>query len=319
MAQSPIKTSLHGAGRRRAYALRFISGKYQGGEFPIAAGKEINIGRSSDLEMVLVEDMVSRKHARIFWEGDSLAIEDFGSTNGTFVNGEKVKRSKLKEADRILIGTSILKVVALDAAASVAPPAKQDLEQVAARRHSSSVRTMSGAIDEIPLPDLLQLLSTSRKNGVLVVRNDDDFGKIFLRKGQIYYATVNDLAEVPPMKAIFRLLTWDKGLFDLEAPDETPFENELDLSVPELLMEGLRQIDEFAQLRGQLPDLRARIGLVAATTPKLSALSPDELDMLQVAHAAGTLEGALNQSPKTDLETGESLASLFKRGYLTVL
>ena len=49
----------------RAYVLRFISGKYQGGEFPVTADKQILVGRSSDLDMVLVEDMVSRKHARI--------------------------------------------------------------------------------------------------------------------------------------------------------------------------------------------------------------------------------------------------------------
>ncbi len=49
----------------RSGVLRFISGKYQGGEFPVGADKQILIGRSSDLDMVLVEDMVSRKHARI--------------------------------------------------------------------------------------------------------------------------------------------------------------------------------------------------------------------------------------------------------------
>src|SRR6187399_1540153 len=47
------------------WALRFISGKYQGGEFPLRPNREIIIGRSSDLDMVLVEDMVSRKHAKI--------------------------------------------------------------------------------------------------------------------------------------------------------------------------------------------------------------------------------------------------------------
>ena len=67
-------------------ALRFISGKYQGGEFPLRSNREIVIGRSSDLDMVLVEDMVSRKHAKISWHNDSLVIEDLGSTNGTFVN-----------------------------------------------------------------------------------------------------------------------------------------------------------------------------------------------------------------------------------------
>ena len=45
----------------KTYALRFISGKYQGGEFPIASDREIYIGRSNELDVVLVEDMVSRK------------------------------------------------------------------------------------------------------------------------------------------------------------------------------------------------------------------------------------------------------------------
>ena len=69
------------------FALRFISGKYQGGVFPLHIDREIVIGRSSDLDMVLVEDMVSRKHAKISTLGDEIAIMDLGSTNGTFVNG----------------------------------------------------------------------------------------------------------------------------------------------------------------------------------------------------------------------------------------
>src|SRR5579864_7499357 len=95
----------------RSFVLRFISGKYQGGEFPIVPEKQIVVGRSSDLDMVLVEDMVSRKHARIAVQTDQIWIEDLGSTNGTFVNGEKIKRARLKEGDRVLIGTSILKLI----------------------------------------------------------------------------------------------------------------------------------------------------------------------------------------------------------------
>ena len=75
----------------RSHVLRFISGKYQGGEFPIVPDKQILIGRSSDLDMVLVEDMVSRKHARIAMQGDQIWIEDLGSTNGTFLaSGERL-------------------------------------------------------------------------------------------------------------------------------------------------------------------------------------------------------------------------------------
>ena len=88
-------------------ALRFISGKYQGGEFPLPESGEIVIGRSSELDMVLVEDMVSRRHAKISVEDGDIFLEDLGSTNGSFVNGEKITRTKLEEGDRILIGTSI--------------------------------------------------------------------------------------------------------------------------------------------------------------------------------------------------------------------
>src|SRR3954467_9382503 len=137
----------------RSYVLRFISGKYQGGEFPIVPDKQIVVGRSSDLDMVLVEDMVSRKHARIAMQQDQIWIEDLGSTNGTFVNGEKIKRARLKEGDRVLIGTSILKVIAGDAAAGARneTEVKQQLENVAAARRTSQARTMSGSIEEVPL------------------------------------------------------------------------------------------------------------------------------------------------------------------------
>src|SRR3954468_10344400 len=95
------------------WALRFISGKYQGGEFPLRPNREIVIGRSSELDMVLVEDMVSRKHAKIITDENAVTIEDLGSTNGTFVNGEKVRTSEIRDGDRILIGTSIIKLVTM--------------------------------------------------------------------------------------------------------------------------------------------------------------------------------------------------------------
>jgi hypothetical protein len=298
--------------------LRFISGKYQGGEFPIVPDKQIVVGRSSDLDMVLVEDMVSRKHARIAMQQDQIWIEDLGSTNGTFVNGEKIKRARLKEGDRVLIGTSILKVIAGDAAAGARneTEVKQQLENVAAARRTSQARTMSGSIEEVPLPDLLQLFGTSKKSGVLVVRTDDDVGKIFMRKGMIYYVVINDLDDVPPMKSIYRMLTWQKGLFDLDPPDEREFPNEINASVQEILMEGLRQMDEFNQLRDALPELNSRLVLTTPMTPALRELKPDELDVIQLAHNYGHLETVMNKSQATDLETVQIVLKLMKANYL---
>src|SRR5580704_17302892 len=186
---------------RPRFALRFISGKYQGGEFPLRMNREIIIGRSSDLDMVLVEDMVSRRHAKISSTDIEVFIQDMGSTNGTFVNGEKIAgRALLHEGDRILVGTSIIKVVGVEGAVA------QQSEAEARRRLEAGAqqgRPMSGVIEEIPLPDLLQLLSTSRKSGVLSINNGVSLGKIYLRKGQIYFATINDDFAVSPQKAIY--------------------------------------------------------------------------------------------------------------------
>src|SRR5580700_7702008 len=301
----------------RSYVLRFISGKYQGGEFPVASDKQILIGRSSDLDMVLVEDMVSRKHARIAMQTDQIWIEDLGSTNGTFVNGEKIKRARLKEGDRVLIGTSILKLIAGDAPRD-GMDAKRELENVAQARRTSQQRTMSGSIDEVPLPDLLQLFGTSKKSGVLVIRTEDDVGRIYLKKGQIAFAIINDLDDVQPLKSLYRMLTWEKGLFDLDPPDERALEVEMDVSVQEILIEGMRQLDEFNRIRSELPDLGSRVMINAPLIPPLRDLKPEELDVLQLAHNYGVFETVLNKSLATDLETAEIVMKLVKASYLRV-
>jgi pSer/pThr/pTyr-binding forkhead associated (FHA) protein len=303
------------------FALRFISGKYQGGEFPLGEGQEIVIGRSSELDMVLVEEMVSRKHARIALESGVLSIEDMGSTNGTFVNGEKVDKGTLREGDRVLIGTNILKVVVL----AQQEGQKLDATSVAAGRATVKQRMsrateeaprMSGNLEEIPLPDLLQLFGTSRKNGVLVLSTEAREGRIYLKEGKVRFAAIEGAPALSPHKAVYRMLGWAKGVFALDPAEDREFENGVDASAQELLMEGFRQQDELNQLRTRLPPLELKLSLKLPLEPKLSALTPAELDLLQVAVSASCLEAVFDLLPGTDLETGQAVASLVQRGYL---
>jgi len=304
-----------------SYALRFISGKYQGGEFPLRMDREIIVGRSSELDMVLVEDMVSRKHAKITASEDQIIIQDLGSTNGTFVNGEKVKKARLKEGDRILIGTSIIKLVSVDNSAQLVSEeaARQRLEATGQRRSVSTAgKPMSGSIEEIPLPDLLQLLSTSRKSGVLSVRGDAGHGRIYLRKGQIYFATIDDSYDLSPRKAMFRLLTWATGTFELEAPDEKSVLEEIQESTEALLMEGMRQLDEFRRIEPELPQRDQSLGLAVPMGPPLRDLSPPDLDVLQLVLNYGQMQAVLDRSPRTDLETAQALLTLIQKEYLQI-
>jgi pSer/pThr/pTyr-binding forkhead associated (FHA) protein len=309
-----------GEGQESAqWALRFISGKYQGGEFPLRPNREIIIGRSSDLDMVLVEDMVSRKHAKITTDNHVVTIQDLGSTNGTFVNGEKVRKADLKDGDRILIGTSIIKIIFVDGENTshlTETEARSKMAVAANKRSSAAPKSMAGSIEEIPLPDLLQLLSTSRKSGVLVIHSDRHAGKIFFRKGQIYFGNIENQFNIGARKALTRMLGWTQGTFELEPPDESAVLEELDDSTEGLLIESMRQLDEYKVAAEKLPELSSPIGVARPLKAKLRELSPEELDVFQAAFEVKTVNALFDQLPLSDLEIAQKLVALFEKGYL---
>lgn len=70
--------------------------------FPL--GEEVNIGRHDSNDIQLNAPTVTGKHAIIRTEDKIMTIIDLGSTNGTFVNGEKVKQKVLKSGDKIKLG-----------------------------------------------------------------------------------------------------------------------------------------------------------------------------------------------------------------------
>lgn len=311
--------------RRLGLSLRFISGKYEGGEFPLENGKDIVVGRSSELDMVLVEEMVSRRHAKITVRTGKITIEDLGSTNGTFVNGERIQTAELHEGDRILIGTSILKVVAetpvgSDSRSNVKPIAP-GVRKGARHRPGSAPGgdeppRMTGHLEEVPLPDLLQLFSTSRKSGVLVLHHEGRVGRIMLDNGRIHFALIEEQPEVLPFKCIYRMMDWQNGLFELEPPDAMRYKGALDAAVPEILMEVLRQQDEMSTVKNKLPPLESSLQLKTPMAAPLNELEPRQLDVLQMALNSPNVSTLFERSKYSDLDTARILVELLTRGYL---
>ena len=293
------------------YALKFISGKYQGGEFPLRADREIVVGRSADLDMVLVEDMVSRRHARIAVSNGRIVIADLGSTNGTFVNGQRIEETELKEGDRILIGTSILKlVVQAEGGASLDPQAIKS-QMARAAQHTSGSGVMSGRIDEVSIPDLLQLFGASHKTGVLVVTSAGRQGKIYLRQGKVYYAVIDEDHDLGPEKSFYRIVTWDSGSFELARPEESDFLVELEDSTESLLMEAMHQLDEMKRL--ELPPRETNVALQVPMATPLRELGAELLDVIELVLEHGTVGGVLDRAPGSDLEAGANLKKLIER------
>jgi ABC transport system ATP-binding/permease protein len=68
----------------------------------------ITIGRDASNDVAINHPTVSKQHAEIVKQDGKVFIADLGSTNGTFVNGIKIKRHQLQELDRIVVGPSEL-------------------------------------------------------------------------------------------------------------------------------------------------------------------------------------------------------------------
>ena len=73
--------------------------------------KQATLGRSSDADLQLVDGKVSRLHCRFTSAGGRLEVEDLGSHNGTYVNGERLTAARaLGAGDEVAVGDSLFLV-----------------------------------------------------------------------------------------------------------------------------------------------------------------------------------------------------------------
>jgi len=106
----------------QSYQLVMRSGPTPGKAFPITKA-EISIGRELNNDIVVNDPEVSRKHTRIVFRVGGFVVEDLGSTNGTYVNGQRlIGPHALQPGELILLGENIsfsFEVVQADASATV--------------------------------------------------------------------------------------------------------------------------------------------------------------------------------------------------------
>lgn len=290
-------------------ALTFVSGTKPGETFPLGPDAESWVaGRSSDADLVLEDDTVSRKHARIYTSREALWVRDLGSRNGTRVNGRSVQHHRLRPGDRLTIGASLLRVDSV--------PLSKVLRDKAGPEETTAGRSMSGSIQDIPLADVLQWLATSRKTGTLRVRGRS-LGELFLRQGSIYYARIHGSEGLPAQKALLRMMGWSEGTFELDsAAVDPPDGQEIHVSLEHILMEAARVQDELAHLaeRNSIPDERVSLALPPKTAWR--ELEPDELDMVQGVAEDLSWTEILNRLDGDDVSLTRMAIKLKKAGVI---
>lgn len=94
--QQPLLVVMHGSLLGMTYAIR---------------DEVIAIGRTATLDIPIDDENVSRRHAEITFDGSSVKIKDLDSTNGTFVNSQRITDTILHDGDLILIGRVLFKFI----------------------------------------------------------------------------------------------------------------------------------------------------------------------------------------------------------------
>jgi pSer/pThr/pTyr-binding forkhead associated (FHA) protein len=93
------------AAKARRGILVLCDGDFAGAEYALTA-EETLIGRNPTTDITLLDESISREHAIVAWDAEAGAfqIEDLQSTNGTRVNGKRVRSATLSDGDEIQVG-----------------------------------------------------------------------------------------------------------------------------------------------------------------------------------------------------------------------
>jgi pSer/pThr/pTyr-binding forkhead associated (FHA) protein len=204
---------------------------------PLRSGTTVVVGRSRSCELTLPSADASRRHAEIVSVHDGFLVRDLRSTNGTFVNGERVEERQLRPGDRIEIGGDTITFCQVGGALANDPGG--EAETILVERPALG-EAFQGDLAEIPPFAVLQILELGRKSGVIHIESEAGDGHLWLERGTPIHAETKQQSGFDAALAIVSAKT---GRFRFESLGESP-EATIEASVTELLLEASRLHDE---------------------------------------------------------------------------
>lgn len=172
---------------------------------------------------------------------------------------------------------------------------------------------VEGSIKEVSLVDLLQIFSLNRRTGVVTLAHDGFEGKVYLKKGDVVSAV---LGETKGEKALYRILRWHEGTFYYQ-PIESNVSRNIARPIDALLMEGMRQLDEWESLQEQMPPGSAVLKLNKDQDDMPRDLRPVTREVLLLLEFYSSVADIIEKSSHTDYEICKSILGLIQKGILT--
>jgi len=139
--------------------LIILGGKHKGQALPVASPKFF-IGRSEDCHLRPQSDLVSRHHCVILVDEGFVAVRDFDSRNGTWLNGERIKGEReLKSGDRLKIGTLEFEVQLAVPVGGKRKPKVHSIQEAAAR---AVEKVQPGGDEDLDVSDWIENESATK-------------------------------------------------------------------------------------------------------------------------------------------------------------
>ena len=208
----------------------------------LRVGETVTIGRSRSCDLSLRSPDASRRHAEILLAASGWLVRDLDSTNGTFVNGERVGERALQPGDRIEIGSDAITYCEVGVELERVDASASGEAQTMAVERPALGESFQGSLAEIPSFALLQILEMGRKTGCLHTDTDDGPGRIWLDEGAPVHAETKLQRGFDAAISIVHAVA---GRFRFEPALRAP-ERTIEASVTELLLEASRLLDEGA-------------------------------------------------------------------------
>lgn len=166
--------------------------------------------------------------------------------------------------------------------------------------------SFQGSIQELPVPDIIQLVSVSGKTGMFMLMRGPERGYIYLRSGRIVHA---EIGGVSGEEAVYALAIWATGDFQF-TPGKESDATTIDKTNTSLLMEAARRLDEWKVLARKIPGVDHIPVLKPRDLGEPVTLSPPEWNLVIRIDGRKTVEELARATSSNSFDTAKVLYGL---------
>ena len=172
----------------------------------------------------------------------------------------------------------------------------------------------SGSLSQFKIIDIVKLLTSEGKTGVLNLQRGKEKGEIYVIKGTLAHAICKDgVGE----EAVFVMLTWSNGTFNF-TPNVTSEEKTIEKNTLALLEEKIKQLEEWQQIKEIIPSQDIVFRLSSKRAPDEVKLKHDSWSVLSQIDSKKTVADISNELKMGEYDTARNLYSLFSSGLIEV-